>query len=187
MLTNLPRFAAVTVALAMSLTTSTVSAVPPRSERVANRIVERAYARQSIAEARAAQAEARVAQISPLAPVPPPPRPATVRRMRRAGVPLTPPPVTQSAAIMAAPARRLAPALPPASKPAAPPPVADELVLPAVPTNTNGPAIASPAAPSDDGTKSVLATAEGPVTATPIRTPAGAPVTHPPIELLPTP
>ena len=127
MLTNLPRFAAVTVALAMSLTTSTVSAVPPRSERVANRIVERAYARQSIAEARAAQAEARVAQISPLAPVPPPPRPATVRRMRRAGVPLTPPPVTQSAAIMAAPARRLAPALPPASKPAAPPPVASGL------------------------------------------------------------
>jgi len=61
---------------------------PPRAERVANRIAERRYARLSIAEARAARAEARVAEIAPAVPVPPPPRRATVRRLRRAGVPL---------------------------------------------------------------------------------------------------
>lgn len=70
------------------LAAPTASALPPRSERVATRIAERAYARQAIAEARAERAGARVEAIAPVAPVPPPPRPATVRRMLRAGVPL---------------------------------------------------------------------------------------------------
>lgn len=164
-------------------------AASPRSERVTSRIAERAYARQSIAEARAARAEARVAQIAPAVPVPPPPRPATVRRMRRAGVPLTPP-VSQPAAVVAAPAPRATPAPGklPARQPAPAPqrlapatPEADSLVLPGTPT------VAPPAGQADDGTRSVLATAEQPAATAPAREPAGAPVTHPPIELLPTP
>lgn len=75
----------------------------PRSERVAARIAERAYARQAIAEARAAQAQARVAQIAPLVP-PPPPSPATIRRLARAGVmPPLPLPAVPSLGVAVAP------------------------------------------------------------------------------------
>lgn len=177
----------------ISLAGGAADAASPRSERVTSRIAERAYARQSIAEARAARAEARVAQIAPVVPVPPPPRPATVRRMRRAGVPLAPAP--EPAAIVAAPtprampprqvsapARASGPRSVPAPTPLAPAtPEADSLVLPG--TQASPP----PAGPSDDGTRSVLATAEEPADTAPAREPAGAPVTHPPIELLPTP
>jgi hypothetical protein len=159
----------------LTLSTGMVSAATPRSERVAARMAERAYARQSIAEARAARAEARVAEIAPLVPVPPPPRPATVRRMARAGVPprgAMPPAVVTTA--------------PPAAvstPPATPPAVA---VQPAQPSPAASPSPA-PAAVSPDGTRSVLAAAEEPAAAAADRKPAGPAVTHPPIELLPTP
>ena len=152
------------------------AAPPPRSQRVAERIAERAYARQSIAEARATRAAARVAEIAPVVPVPPPPRPATVRRMARAGVPLGPP------------ARGPLPArLPPAPAPAfvsAPPTTPPPISLPA--------AVATPPKEAsdvvtNDGTRSVLAAAEEPATQPATRAPAGPAVTHPPIELLPTP
>ena len=173
----------------VSVASVAAHAASPRGERVTARIAERVYARQSIAEARAARAEARVAHIAPVVPVPPPPRPATVRRMRRAGVPLTPP-APQPAAVVATPGPRATPA--PGKLPAQPPapaprrlapvtPEADSLVLPG--TQASPP----PAGPSDDGTRSVLATAEVPAATAPAREPAGAPVTHPPIELLPTP
>jgi hypothetical protein len=45
---------------------------------------------------------------------------------------------------------------------------------------------APPADRADDGTQSVLTRAEAPATTEP-RAPAGPAVTHPPIELLPTP
>jgi hypothetical protein len=174
----------------LSVSTGTVWAVPPRSERAAARIAERAYARQSIAEARAARAEARVAEIAPLVPVPPPPRPATVRRMARAGVPLAPPapvvfgaPVIQPSRVMPAPPFVGSPVARPAEPAraivAAPP-------RPAAPVVTASPQPTSPAGPSDDGTQSVLTTAEEPAAAA-AREPAGAAVMHPPIELLPTP
>ncbi len=175
----------------LTVSTGPVWAVPPRSERVAARIAERAYARQSIAEARAARAEARVAEIAPLVPVPPPPRPATVRRMARAGVPLAVP----------APLVFGAPATPPSRVVPAPQPVGPPMDIPAAPSRAIVSAPPRPAAPvvtaspqpttadgrPDDGTQSVLTTAEEPAAAPPSREPAGAAVTHPPIELLPTP
>lgn len=174
----------------LTVSTGTVWAVPPRSERVAARIAERAYARQSIAEARAARAEARVAEIAPLVPVPPPPRPATVRRMARAGVPLAPPapvvfgaPVIQPSRVMPAPPF----VSPPVARPAEPArAVVASPPRPAAPVVTASPQPTSPAGRSDDGTQSVLTAAEEPAAAT-AREPAGAAVTHPPIELLPTP
>jgi hypothetical protein len=144
-----------------------VSAAAPRSERVARRIAERAYARKSIAEARAARAEIRVAEIAPFATVPPPPRPATVRRMARAGVPLGGP-------VGAPPV--VAPVAPTVS--AAPP--GGAVALPLDREATRG-------GLTDDGTRSVLATAEEPAAAPATREPAGSAVTHPPVELLPTP
>ena len=179
-----PRFTGLLVVATLTISTGIAVAATPRSERITARIAERAYARQSIAEARAARAEARVAEIAPRVPVPPPPRPATVRRMARAGVPMGPPMVagggqprsTPPAAVVAAPAATAAVAETPAPlrqpQPAAP--------MAGVPR----PAAADRA---DDGTTSVLTTAEEPAPATPPREPAGAAVTHPPIELLPTP
>ena len=177
------------VAANLTLSTEMISARPPRSERLAERMAERAYARQSIAEARAARASARVAEIAPLVPVPPPPRPATVRRMARAGVPLTAPATGSSLA---------GPPLPRASMAAAgttraPGPSA-VVAPPATPPATaaraardGSPLIAPSADVAPDGTRSVLAAAEEPAAAAATRKPAGPPVTHPPIELLPTP
>lgn len=162
----------------LTLSTASASAATPRSDRVAARIAERAYARQSIAEARAVRAEARVAAIAPVTPVPPPSRPATVRRMLRAGVPLNaaPPTPAMPPVVMEAPLpqRIAAQAVAP---PAAPP------ATPAAPTPTP----AATANVADDGTRSVLATAEVPAAVPATREPAGPAVTHPPIELLPTP
>lgn len=189
------RFAAL---LAMTISTGAASigaawAIPPRSERVAARIAERAYARQSIAEARAARAEARVAEIAPLVPVPPPPRPATVRRMARAGVPLVgqpplvrqpplviqlPPTGSAGTAVVAAPspgalqAAEASPARTTASIPAA----ADPAVTPAAVGDV-----------AEDGTRSVLTTVDEAAPTDVPREAAGPAVTHPPIELLPTP
>ncbi len=167
-------------------------AIPPRSERVINRAAERAYARASIAEARAARAEARVAEIAPIMPVPPPPRPATVRRMRRAGVPLgSPPPFVSGPAPVivrsttsAVSAPPVSPAPPPAIVTAAPPAASLEKALPAQP------AARQPSPASDhaaDGTRSVLATAVEPATEAESRGPSPIVDTGPPIELLPTP
>ena len=171
----------------LTLPTGMASARPPRSERVMERMAERAYARQSIAEARATRAEARVAEIAPLVPVPPPPRPATVRRMARAGVPLMPPitaaPIADPRTPVAAAAR---PPMPSAQATAAPPTPASVAVRPSQPSPAASPIPAS-AEISPDGTRSVLATAEQPAAAAAARKPAGPPVTHPPIELLPTP
>lgn len=125
-------------------------AIPPRTERVANRVAERRYARMSIAEARVVRAEARVAEIAPAVPVPPPPRPATVRRMARAGVPLggpTPPAVALAAAPQ--PPRSLA-----ARQPAAQPRAGSQAAIaPAVPVPAAGaPATAEkPATPPAAG------------------------------------
>lgn len=168
----------------LTVSTGTAWAVPPRSERVTARIAERAYARQSIAEAR-------VAEIAPLVPVPPPPRPATVRRMARAGVPLTPP----AALIVGAPAVQLPralPAAPPATMPAATPAGPARTIVsapprPSAPVVTATPQPTSAANLPDDGTRSVLTTAEEPAPTPAPREPAGSAVTHPPIELLPTP
>jgi len=92
---SLPSFAlsAPVIGVVAAVVGAGTALASPRSERVAARIAERAYARQAITEARAAQALDRVAQIAPLVP-PPPPRPATVRRLARAGVlpPFAPPP-----------------------------------------------------------------------------------------------
>jgi len=185
-----------------------VFAIPPRAERVANRIAERRYARVSIAEARAARAEARVAEIAPVVPVPPPPRPATVRRLARAGVPLGgPPPPAVTAAPAPQPIRSLA-ARQPAARPGAGSPAT---AAPAV--TTPAPAMAvKPAAPpatepgawtldpdqgvspaaaelTPDGTRSVLAAGGDPPPRQPAETPApsGPAVTQPPVELLPAP
>ena len=185
------------VAANLTLSTEMISARPPRSERLAERMAERAYARQSIAEARAARASARVAEIAPLVPVPPPPRPATVRRMARAGVPLTAPATGSSLAgpplpraSMAAAGTTRAPGpsavvAPPATPPAATPPAAAATAARAA--RDGSPLIAPSADVSPDGTRSVLAAAEEPAAAAATRKPAGPPVTHPPIELLPTP
>ena len=178
-----------------------VFAIPPRAERVANRVAERRYARMSIAEARVARAEARVAEIAPVVPVPPPPRPATVRRLARAGVPLggpTPPAVT-AAPVTRAP-RSLA-TVQPAAPAAAVPAAAATAAKPSAPAPANEPGAwtldadepVSPAAAAvaPDGTRSVLAAGgdspphrPAPV---PPPTPAGPAVTQPPVELLPTP
>jgi len=168
----------------LTLSSDSAPAATPRSERVATRIAERAYARQSIAEARAVRAEARLAAIAPAVPVPPPPRLTTVRRMLRAGVPLNgqpplngPPPLGGQPLLVG----------PPSAGP--------------LPSAVAGPAPLRPAAPvaaapatdratdqvSADGTRSVLAAAEEPAASTAARKPAGPAVTHPPIELLPTP
>jgi hypothetical protein len=185
------------VAANLTLSTEMISARPPRSERLAERMAERAYARQSIAEARAARASARVAEIAPLVPVPPPPRPATVRRMARAGVPLTAPATGSSLAgpplpraSMAAAGTTRAPGpsavvAPPATPPAATPPAAAATAARAA--RDGSPLIAPSADVAPDGTRSVLAAAEEPAAAAATRKPAGPPVTHPPIELLPTP
>jgi hypothetical protein len=157
------------------------AAVTPRAERVTARIVERTYARQAIAEARAARAEARVAEIAPLAPVPPPPRPATVRRMARAGVPLAGPTAPATAASPAGPAAAAAAA---AAAPRAPAPT----VARAVPAGDEptGLILASPdVALPNDGTRSVLANAEESVPTK--REPTPAPKAGDPAELLPTP
>lgn len=164
----------------LTLSSDTAPAATPRSERAATRLAERAYARQSIAEARAVRAEARVAAIAPAVPVPPPPRPTTVRRMLRAGVPLTgqpplngPPPLGGQPLLVG-------------------PPSADQrasTVAGSAPLRPAAPVAVTPA-PDDvsaDGTRSVLATAEEPAASTAARKPAGPAVTHPPIELLPTP
>jgi len=160
----------------LTLSSGTAPAATPRSERVATRIAERAYARQSIAEARAVRAEARVAAIAPAVPVPPPPRPTTVRRMLRAGVPLNGPPAVGGQPLLIGPPS------------AGPRPSA---VVGSAPIRPAAPVAAAPATDdvSADGTRSVLATAEEPAAAasTAARTPAGPAVTHPPIELLPTP
>ena len=185
------------VAANLTLSTEMISARPPRSERLAERMAERAYARQSIAEARAARASARVAEIAPLVPVPPPPRPATVRRMARAGVPLTAPATGSSLAgpplpraSMAAAGTTRAPGpsavvAPPATPPAATPPAAAATAARAA--RDGSPLTAPSADVAPDGTRSVLAAAEEPAAAAATRKPAGPPVTHPPIELLPTP
>jgi DNA polymerase-3 subunit gamma/tau len=181
-----PRLAGLLAVATLTVSTGIAMAATPRQERITGRIAERAYARQSIAEARAARAEARVAEIAPRVPVPPPPRPATARRMARAGVPMGPP-------VMAGGG-------PPRSTPPAvvitPPPAASAAVA-ETPAPLRQPQPAAPLAgvprpmPSadraDDGTTSVLTTAEEPTPATPPREPAGAAVMHPPIELLPTP
>jgi hypothetical protein len=175
----------------LSVSTGTVWAVPPRSERVAARIAERAYARQSIAEARAARAEARVAEIAPLVPVPPPPRPATVRRMARAGVPLAPPapvvfgaPVIEPSRVMPAP-----PFVgPPVARPAEPArAIVSAPPRPTAPVVTAAPQPTADADIADDGTRSVLTMAEEPAPQPAPGESKGSAVTHPPIELLPTP
>jgi hypothetical protein len=186
------RVPAISFAVLAALTGSmrAAVAVTPRSERVTARIVERAYARQAIAEARAARAEARVAEIAPVAPVPPPPRPATVRRMARAGVPLagTPAPGARSAAV--GPAAASAAGFSTAPSAAAPASAAASApaVVKAVPVGDEptGLILASPdVALPNDGTRSVLTTAEEPAAA-----PAQAgptPAAGAPAELLPTP
>jgi hypothetical protein len=180
------------VAANLTLSTEMISARPPRSERLAERMAERAYARQSIAEARAARASARVAEIAPLVPVPPPPRPATVRRMARAGVPLTAPatgsslagpPLPRASMAAAGTTRALGPSA--VVAPPAPPPAAAATAARAA--RDGSPIIAPSADVAPDGTRSVLAAAEEPAAAAATRKPAGPPVTHPPIELLPTP
>lgn len=155
-------------------------AATPRSDRLALRFAERAYARQSIAEARAARAEARVAEIAPLVPVPPPPRPATVRRMARAGVPLGAPPAVRLSA------------RPPLPSPSGQAVAAS--VMPRSPQPSAATASAPQPAPmpqhddvAPDGTRSVLAAAAEEPAAPASREAAGPAVTHPPIELLPTP
>jgi hypothetical protein len=166
-------------------------AVPPRSERVAARIAERAYARQSIAEARAARAEARVAEIAPLVPVPPPPRPATVRRMARAGVPLAPPAPLVFGAPAIQPSRTIpTPSVigPPLQMPAEPArAIVSAPPRPTAPVVTAAPQPAADAGIADDGTRSVLTTAEEPAPQPAPGESKGSAVTHPPIELLPTP
>jgi len=187
---------------------------PPRAERVANRIAERRYARLSIAEARAARAEARVAEIAPAVPVPPPPRRATVRRLWRAGVPLggptTPvvvvePPVARPRAIARQPGLNpaIAATRPAAQATAAPPRPAPSgtAARPVPPTAVTDPGVwtlepderVAPAAAevAPDGTRSVLSAGGGsPQVAPPQPAGAGRPgsaVAGPPVELLPTP
>lgn len=169
----------------LAIASRSAMAVTPRSDRVAARVAERAYARRSIAEARAVRAEARVAEIAPRVPVPPPPRPATVRRMARAGVPLNgqPPPAAQPLGAQ----RAAAPA--PANTAVAPAPVRPAVpsVRPTPPTPSAPPTPAASADVADDGTRSVLTGSQEPAAAPAAREPAGPAVTHPPIELLPTP
>lgn len=177
---------------------ATAVAVPPRGERVANRVAERRYARMSIAEARAARAEALVAEIAPLVPEPPVPRPATVRRMLRAGVPLGSPPAIATTpprppAQAGAVTRRGPPAPAPAPDAArrataAAPSPADPHAFTLDPDPAAAPATADVA---PDGTRSVLATGgDRPTTRVAVPggdAPPGPAVTQPPVELLPTP
>lgn len=181
----------------------------PRAARIAERI----YARQAIAEARAARAEARAAEIANVVPEPPPPRPITLRRMARAGVPLGAPPQTVIIAKEMPPVTRAPAAVvqtpssvrqprasvqPPAvvKKPAASP--APATTASRAPAGEPGHGVwtldpdpaRSPVVESD-GTRSVLATG-GETPPPPAATPAdvdrpGPAVTQPPIELLPTP
>jgi hypothetical protein len=162
----------------LTLSSDTAPAAAPRSERVAARVAERAYARQSIAEARAVRAEARLAAIAPAVPVPPPPRPATVRRMLRAGVPLNGQPPLAAQPLLVGP---LSAAQQPSTTaaPVAIPPATPVAAAPATDRATDD--------ISADGTRSVLTAAEEPAASTAVRQPAGPAVTHPPIELLPTP
>jgi hypothetical protein len=190
---------AATMVAAMIFSPPEAVARPPRAERAATRIAERRYARMSIAEARVAQAQARVAEIAPLVPVPPPPRPATVRRMARAGVPLGGPTTPGVVATPAPqPPRSLAanpPAGPRAPQTAAAPaqPAAPAAADPGVWTLEPNEGVTPATAEVDpDGTRSVLAAGGAPAAgpATPPATPpapAGPPVTQPAIELLPTP
>ena len=179
---------------------------PPRAARVADRVAERVYARQSIAEARAARAEARALEIARIVPEPPPPLPATVRRLTRAGVPLagpppavvvaplplspTPRPVATSPPVGLArqpgPAVKQVPAAPAAATASRPTPPATEPGVCTLDPDPAGTAVVGP-----DGTRSVLATG-GEASAEPApsnveadRT--GPAVTQPPVELLPTP
>lgn len=184
-----PRFFALVVglpvaAMIFSPLASEAYAVPPRAERVANRVAERRYARMSIAEARVARAEARVAEIAPVVPVPPPPRPATVRRMARAGVPLggPTPPAT-------APAATGAPATATAEKAATSPAASEIGAWTLDPDQGVSPAAAEL---TPDGTRSVLSAGGDPSPPQPQRpaatpAPSGPAVTQPPVELLPTP
>jgi len=172
----------------LTLSSDSAPAATPRSERVATRIAERAYSRQSIAEARAVRAEARLAAIAPAVPVPPPPRPTTVRRMLRAGVPLNgQPPLNGTPPLNGPPPLGGQPLLvgPPSAGPLPSAVAGSALIRPAAPV------AAAPATDdvSADGTRSVLAAAEEPAAAasTAARKPTGPAVTHPPIELLPTP
>lgn len=190
---------------------------PPRAERVANRIAERRYARLSIAEARATRAEARVAEIAPAVPVPPPPRPATVRRLRRAGVPLggptTPvvvaePRVAQPRGLARQPGANPAvaatqPTAQPAQATATPPRPAPSATAarPVPPVAITEPGVwtldpdegIAPAAAevAPDGTRSVLSAGGSPPAPNespePATPAAGPAVTQPPVELLPTP
>ncbi len=176
-----------------------VAAGPTRAERMAERI----YARQAIAEARAVRAEARAAEIAKLVPEPPPPRPITVRRMARAGVPFpvpgqpqtaiaakATPPVPRMTIQEASPAvvARQAATVPAPKATAATPKVAAE---PAPGVWTLDPDPAGSATVDSDGTRSVLATGgEAPTKREVPPTDAdraGPAVTQPPIELLPTP
>lgn len=189
------------VATIFSPLASEAFAIPPRAERVANRMAERRYARVSIAEARVARAEARVAEIAPAVPVPPPPRPATVRRMARAGVPLggpTPPAIAAAPAPLAprslaarqpvAQPRGGAPAdTPPdaataatgapatATKPAIPPAASESGAWTLAPDQGVTPAAAEVA---PDGTRSVLSAGGDPASQQPQlpRQPAATPV-----------
>ena len=179
---------------------------PPRAARVADRVAERVYARQSIAEARAARAEARALEIARIVPEPPPPRPATVRRLTRAGVPLAgPPPAVVVAPLPLSPTRRpvatsppvglarqpgpavkQVPAAPAAATASRPTPPAPEPGVWTLDPDPAGTAVVGP-----DGTRSVLATG-GEASAEPAPSNAeadrtGPAVTQPPVELLPTP
>ena len=192
-----PRFFALVVglpvaAMIFSPLASEAYAVPPRAERVANRVAERRYARMSIAEARVARAEARVAVIAPVVPVPPPPRPATVRRMARAGVPLggpTPPAVAAGAAPAATGAPATAAATATAEKAATSPAASEIGAWTLDPDQGVSPAAAEL---TPDGTRSVLSAGGDPSPPQPQRpaatpAPSGPAVTQPPVELLPTP
>lgn len=178
------------------------AAGPTRAERMAERI----YARQAIAEARAVRAEARAAEIAKVVPEPPPPRPITVRRMARAGVPFPPPGQAQvTVAAKASPpgpsvtiqqpspgALTRQPATVPAPKATAATPATPKVAAePAPGVWTLDPDPAGSATVDSDGTRSVLATGgEGPPKpeVPPADSDRAAPaVTQPPIELLPTP
>ena len=199
----LPRLALMAVIFSsLTVGADAARAIPPRSERVINRAAERAYARMSIAEARAARAEARVADIAPIVPVPPPPRPATVRRMRRAGVPLAAqPPIVVApslAPVHAAPLGQVVSStivetspVPVVTGPAASPPPAFAAPPASASIADPVPARAAlpprPAPPAADGTQSVLASAEESVAEARASGVAGPVDVDPPIELLPTP
>ncbi len=188
------------LALLGSLRLTAAEPPVPLTPRAA-RLAERIYARQAIAEARAARAEARAAEIAKVVPEPPPPRPATLRRMARAGVPLGTPPqaviVRHEAPVASEPVSPKVepPAVVRKATPAPQSPTGTASRAPAVaPTPgawTLDPDPASSPVVAHDGTRSVLATGgETPPPPAAPSTDAGRPgpaVTQPPIELLPTP